>query len=148
MLAWMAELSSNLISIAEALPEGAFVENPLRGIVFANAAFARFVGTSGVEGTASIDLVHPDDRSEARICKDAALAVGKTSRPHVFRFRRPDGSYASGECTAIRHRAPAQDLLLFLVHDHSFLERLGDRCLSKPFDIEEVERLIGRALRS
>jgi CheY-like chemotaxis protein len=36
----------------------------------------------------------------------------------------------------------------FTPRAHSFLERLGDRCLSKPFNIDEIERLIGRALRS
>jgi PAS domain S-box-containing protein len=117
------ELHATLRSIADALPDGAFINDPYRGIVHANAAFRALLGRDDIVGRAVYDLLHPDDREPVRARIRAALETGIINKPRVSRFQRADGSYAAGECTGLRHRDGDRDLILVVVRDLAERER-------------------------
>lgn len=113
-----APVPSMLQAIAETLPDGIVVHDPMGGVRYANAAFLALVGADeSIIGRPILELLHPDEHALLRERMRAVIETGTASAPRIFRYLRRDGTTVMAESRGVHLRDSDDDLILVSVRD-------------------------------
>lgn len=112
-------------ALVEHLPLGIVVHRDGR-IIYVNPGMRCILGLSehdAMEGTAVLDMIHPDDRENVSR-RVAAVQAGNSTAPEDRRLRRVDGSFARVEVSAIPIEIDGERVVLAMMLDIEARKRM------------------------